>query len=90
VRITVSGADSGRGTLADARVEIYDAFGHLVGSDEDGGPGRDALFDLNNGGPPARQTTYYIVVRSVSGGEGAYEVGLEYGFQGAPADGGIT
>jgi hypothetical protein len=90
VRITVSGADSGRGTLADPRVEIYDASGRLVASDEDGGPGRDAVFDLFNGGPPATRTTYYIVVRSSAGDEGTYEVGLEFGFQGGPADGWIT
>ena len=90
VRIRVSGADSGHGTLGDPRVEIYDSFGHLLGSDEDSGMGRDAQFDLNNGGPPRTQTTYYIVVRSTSGGEGTYQVSLEYGFQGAPAEGWVV
>lgn len=87
VTITVSGADSGSGTLADPRVEIYDASGRLVGSDEDSGVGRDAVFTFFNGGPPARSSTYYIVVRSASEGEGTYQLSLDYGFQGAPADG---
>jgi len=91
VRISASGVDSGRGTLADPRIEIYDARGRLVATDEDSGPGRDALVSLFEGVPPAQRTTFYIVVRSASGGEGTYELSLDYTTQGgAPAEGWIT
>jgi hypothetical protein len=74
-RVSVLGADSGRGTLGDPRVEIYDSTGRLVGFDEDGGAGRDAVFDIINNGPTATRT-FYIVVRSQLGNEGTYEIQL--------------
>jgi hypothetical protein len=90
VRVSVSGADSGHGTLADPRLEVYDARGRLVALDEDSGPGRDATLTLFDGSPPSQRTTYYIVVRSAAGDEGSYEVSLDGTSQGAPAEGWIV
>jgi hypothetical protein len=83
-RVSARGADSGHGTLLDPRIEVYDASGRLVASDEDGGQGRDALVEITTGGPPRQSSTYYIVVRSAGEGEGTYDVTLDYGFQSAP------
>jgi Ca2+-binding RTX toxin-like protein len=79
--IDVRGLDSGAGTLSDPRLEVYDANGRLVASDEDGGVGRDASLQLSGivaGG------TYYIVVRSAGEAEGTYELEVSGAQAGAP------
>lgn len=71
VRVTAEaqGIDTGAGTLADPAIQVYDALGRLVGTDDDSGVGRNASFSfIADGG------TYYIVVLSPSEGEGTYVV----------------
>lgn len=84
VWITVRGTDSGGGTLTDPRLEVYDARGHLIASDEDSGEGRDASLNLQ-AGPGA----YFIVVRSATEAEGTYVVEVS-GAAGAPAGGWVV
>lgn len=85
--IDVRGLDSGAGTLSDPRLEVYDANGRLVASDEDGGVGRDASLQLSGivaGG------TYYIVVRSAGEAEGTYELEVSGAQAGAPPEGWVV
>jgi len=90
-RFTALGVDSGRGTLGDPRIEIYDARGRLVASDEDGGAGRDASLDFRaDHGGGARLATYYVVVRSTPGDEGTYDVTFDLARLASPADGWVT
>lgn len=84
VRITVRGADSGGGTLTDPCLEVYDARGRLIASDEVSGEGRDASLNLE-AGPGA----YFIVVRSATEAEGTYVVDIA-GAAGAPSEGWVV
>lgn len=88
-RISVLGADSGRGTLEDPFIEVYDANGRLVMTDDDSGPGRDAMVSLFNGSRPGTEVTYYIVVRSLAGGEGTYVIDAASGLS-SPSEGWIV
>lgn len=87
LRIDVRGLDSGSGTLSDPRLEVYDANGRLVASDEDSGLGRDASLQLSGivaGG------AYYIVVRSAAEAEGTFQLEVSGVAAGAPAEGWIV
>lgn len=84
VRVTVRGTDSGGGTLTDPRLEVYDARGRLIASDEDSGEGRDGSLNLQ-AGPGA----YFIVVRSATEAEGTYVVDIA-GAAGAPSEGWVV
>lgn len=86
LRVEVRGQDSGGGTLADPRVEVYDANGRLVASDEDGGLGRDASLQLSGVVPGG---TYYVVVRAAGEEEGTYHLEVSGQVAGAPAEGWI-
>ena len=60
--IAMAAAPSGQGTLNDPYLQLYDANGELVGSDDDGGPGLESLLSY-----VARESgTFYIATRAFS------------------------
>lgn len=69
VMAEAQGADTNAGTLADPRIQVYDAQGRLIGMDDDSGAGRNASFSFTSTGG-----TYYIVVLSPTEGQGTYVV----------------
>jgi hypothetical protein len=70
--LDLGGAGAGLGTLQDGILQIYDARGHLLATDDNSGPASDARvsFTLPASG------TYYVVVLSPGSGAGTYQISL--------------
>ena len=83
--ISAYGADTGRGTLIDTRLELYDVTGRLIAIDEDSGVGRDATLVFT----PGSSGIYYVVIRATGGAEGTYQIELNPA-AGAPDEGWIV
>ena len=68
--LTLSGADSSSGTLADPFLGLYNTHGLMVISDNDNGPGRDSLIHFT----AATSGTYYLVASANNTGTGTYKL----------------
>ena len=70
--LDLGGAGAGLGTLQDGILQIYDARGHLLATDDNSGPANDARVSFT---VPA-SGTYYVVVLSPGSGAGTYQISL--------------
>lgn len=72
-QINVSGLAGHAGTLVDSYIRVFDATGHLVDADNNGGSGNDAQLYL----APNSAGTYYIEASSANDkGMGTYQVSV--------------
>ncbi|HEX4270910.1 MAG TPA: choice-of-anchor tandem repeat GloVer-containing protein [Rhizomicrobium sp.] len=69
--LTLSGADSASGSLPDPRLELHSATGTLIASDNDSGPGKDALIHVT---APTTGTFYLLAAANFPSGTGTYKI----------------
>jgi hypothetical protein len=69
--ISVSGLDSGQGTLADPVLQLRNQWGQLLTTDNDSGPGRDSLTTITN---PAAGLYYLQVASNSPTATGTYKI----------------
>lgn len=67
---SLSGADGGRGTLADPMLFLYDETGALIGENDDATNTLDSLLTIT----PNKSGTYYLGAWSYSVGQGTYQI----------------
>ena len=80
VTFDLSGAGAGRGSLGDGVLMIYDAFGRLLATDDNSGPGQDARLTFTATG----SGVYYIVVAGVGSSAGTYQLNVTTAAAGEP------
>lgn len=80
VTLDLAGAGAGRGTLGDGVLMIYDAFGRLIATDDNSGPGQDARLTFTATG----SGVYYVVVAGVGSSAGTYQLSFTTGGAGEP------
>lgn len=80
VTLDLAGAGSGAGTLGDGFLRVYDAFGRLLATDNDSGPGLDARLTFTATG----SGVYYVVVSGPSGSTGGYQLKVSTAADGGP------
>lgn len=75
ITLDLAGAGAGRGTLGDGVLMIYDAFGRLIATDDNSGPGQDARLTFTATG----SGVYYVVVAGVGSSAGTYQLSFTTG-----------
>jgi len=71
--MSLSGAPSSSGTLADPNLKLYDQQGNYVTGNDDGGTGLDSELNYS----PSTSGTYYISANSYNNGTGTYSLQVQ-------------
>ena len=70
--ILLGGTGSGTGTLQDGLLTIYDERGNILATNDNAGPGGDALLNFT----VPSSGIYYVVVESADQGTGTYQISI--------------